>query len=127
MDKEGARHHTLDRLHERRTQGVRLHRLGHGVMQIVKLTGLSSPTVRRAIDDDASGGLAGIKPSRPGRAAGQGRALSPAQEASIQQIICKTSLGRINCLPPQRRPMAPVGSCWTAHIPPDNCNDVGTV
>ncbi|PPU94079.1 hypothetical protein XpopCFBP1817_10100 [Xanthomonas populi] len=57
-------------------------------MQIVKLTGPSSPTVRRAIDGDASGGLAGIKPSRRDRAAGQGRALSPAQEASIQRIIC---------------------------------------
>ncbi|WP_158251269.1 helix-turn-helix domain-containing protein [Xanthomonas populi] len=56
MDKEDARHQTLDRLHERRKQGVRLHRLGHGLMQIVKLTGLSSPTVRRVIDGDASGG-----------------------------------------------------------------------
>ncbi|PPU86412.1 hypothetical protein XpopCFBP1817_19240 [Xanthomonas populi] len=57
-------------------------------MQIVKLTGLSYPTVRRAIDGDASGGLAEIKPSRRGRAPGQGRWLSPAQEARIKRIIC---------------------------------------
>ncbi|PPU82202.1 hypothetical protein XpopCFBP1817_20350 [Xanthomonas populi] len=43
MDKEDASNQTLDRLHERRKQGVRLQRLGHGVMQIAKLTGLSSP------------------------------------------------------------------------------------
>jgi DNA-binding NarL/FixJ family response regulator len=50
MDKEDARNQTLAQLHERRKQVVRLHRKGHGVMRIVDLTGLSYPTVRKAID-----------------------------------------------------------------------------
>ena len=50
MDKEDARNQTLEQLHERRKQVVRLHRKGYGVMRIVELTGLSYPTVRKAID-----------------------------------------------------------------------------
>jgi transposase len=50
MDKEDARNQTLEQLHERRKQVVRLHRKGHGVMRIAELTGLSYPTVRKAID-----------------------------------------------------------------------------
>jgi hypothetical protein len=45
MDREDARHQSLDRLHERRKQVIRLHRQEYGVMQIVELTGLSYPTV----------------------------------------------------------------------------------
>lgn len=88
MDKEDARHQTLDRLHERRKQVIRLHRQDYGVMQIVELTGLSYPTVRRAIDLYEVGGLAAIKPSQRGKAPGHGRSLSQAQEANIQRIIC---------------------------------------
>ena len=50
MDKEDARFQTLEQLHERRKQVVRLHRKGMGVMRIVELSGLSYPTVRSAID-----------------------------------------------------------------------------
>jgi hypothetical protein len=50
MDKEDARRQTLEQLHERRKQVVRLHRKGQGVMRIVELTGLRYPTVRKAID-----------------------------------------------------------------------------
>lgn len=39
MGKEDARYQTLDRLHERRKQVVRLHCQQHGVMQIIELTG----------------------------------------------------------------------------------------
>ena len=63
MDKEDARHQTLAQLHERRKQVVRLHRKGHRVMQIVELTGLSYPTVRRAIDLYEVGGASGDLPS----------------------------------------------------------------
>jgi hypothetical protein len=45
-------------VHERRKQGVRLHRKGYGVVQIVELSGLSYPTVRSAIDRYEEGGLA---------------------------------------------------------------------
>ena len=88
MDKEDARFQTLDRLHERRKQVVRLHRQGLGVMRIVSLSGLSYPTVRATIERYDEGGAAAIKPARRGKRAGQGRSLSVAQEASIQRTIC---------------------------------------
>ena len=50
MDKEDARFQKLEQLHERRKQVVRLHLRGNGVMQIVALTDLSYPSVRKAID-----------------------------------------------------------------------------
>ena len=52
MEKDDARYATLGQLHERRKQVVRLHRKGYGVMQIVRLSGLSYPTVRGAIDSN---------------------------------------------------------------------------
>jgi len=88
MDKEDARFQTLDRLHERRKQVVRLHRQGLGVMRIVSLSGLSYPTVRATIERYDEGGAAAVKPARRGKRAGQGRSLSVAQEASIQRTIC---------------------------------------
>jgi transposase len=88
MDREDARHQTLQQLHERRKQVVRLHREGFGVMRIVELTGLSYPTVRSAIDGFEAGGMAAIKPSRRGKTSGQGRTLSPVQEQAIQKLIC---------------------------------------
>jgi transposase len=86
MDKEDARNQTLAQLHERRKQVVRLHRKGHGVMRIVDLTGLSYPTVRKAIDLYEAGGLAAICPAPRGRELGNGRTLSADQEASIRQM-----------------------------------------
>lgn len=41
MDKEDARYQSLEQLHERRKQVVRLHRKGCGVMEIASLSGLS--------------------------------------------------------------------------------------
>ena len=38
MEKEDARKQTLEQLHERRKQVVRLHKKALGVMQIVSLT-----------------------------------------------------------------------------------------
>ncbi len=46
MKKDDARYSTLEQLHGRRKQVVRLHRKGYGVMQIVELSGLSYPTDR---------------------------------------------------------------------------------
>lgn len=44
MDKEDARYQTLEQLHERRKQVVRLHKRGTGIMQQIKdMTGLSYP------------------------------------------------------------------------------------
>jgi transposase len=88
MDKEDARYQTLEQLHERRKQVVRLHRKGCGVMRIVELSGLSYPTVRGVIDRYVQGGATAIKPAARGKNAGDGRCLSEQQEQSIRQIIC---------------------------------------
>jgi transposase len=64
MEKDDARYSTLEQLHERRKQVVRLHRKGYGVMQIVELSGLSYATVRSAIDRYEEGGLAASSRAR---------------------------------------------------------------
>jgi transposase len=87
MDKEDARFQTLEQLHERRKQVVRLHKKGIKVMQIVAMTGLSHPTVRATIDRFDAGGWAGIRPAQRGRNRGDGRVLSQAQEDAIQRMI----------------------------------------
>jgi transposase len=88
MDKEDARYQSLEQLHERRKQVVRLHRKGYGVMRIVDLSGLSYPAVRGVIDRYEEGGVVSIKPADRGHRAGDGRHLSEAQEQTIQRIIC---------------------------------------
>ena len=87
MEKEDARFQTLEQLHERRKQVVRLHKKGVRVMQIVAMTGLSYPTVRATIDLFDAGGWAGIRPALRGRNRGDGRILSLAQEDAIQRMI----------------------------------------
>lgn len=62
---------------------VRLQVRGRGVMEIVALTGLSYPAVRKAIDLFVEGGWATIKPAARGRSAGDGRRLSVKHEASV--------------------------------------------
>lgn len=88
MDKEDARFQTLEQLHERRKQVVRLHRKGIGVMRIVELSGLTYPTVRGAIDLYEEGGSTAVKPKSRGRVSGEGRSLTDEQEKAVRQIIC---------------------------------------
>lgn len=88
MDKEDARFQTLEQLHERRKQVLRLHRQGFGVMKLVEFSGLSYPTVRGIIDRYEQGGISTLKPSARGRRTGDERHLSEAQERDIQRIIC---------------------------------------
>jgi transposase len=90
MEKEDARYQTLEQLHERRKQVVRLHKKGLKVMQIVSMSGLSYPTVRAAIDLFESGGWNAIRPTLRGRNKGDGRVLSKAQEDAIQRMIIDT-------------------------------------
>ena len=87
MEKENARKQTLEQLHERRKQVVRLNKKGIKVMQIVAMTGLSYPPVRAAIDLFESGGWAAIRPALRGRSRGDGRVLSAAQEEAVQRLI----------------------------------------
>lgn len=87
MEKENARKQTLEQLHERRKQVVRLHKKGIKIMQIVAMTGLSYPPVRAAIDLFESGGWAAIRPARRGRTQGDARILTPVQEQAIQRMI----------------------------------------
>jgi transposase len=87
MEKENARKQTLEQLHERRKQVVRLHKKGIGIMRIVDMTGLSYPAVRTSIDLFVVGGWSAIRPALRGRSSGTGRTLTQAQEDSIQRII----------------------------------------
>ncbi len=88
MKKDDARYSTLEQLHERRKQVVRLHCKGYKVMQIVDLCGLSYPSVRAAIDCYKVGGLAAIKSAVRKKRAGQGRALNAEQEHALRKLIC---------------------------------------
>ncbi len=87
MEKENARKQTLEQLHERRKQVVRLHKKGIKIMQIIGMTGLSYPAVRACIDLFDTGGWLAIRPAMRGRSRGAGRTLSPEQEDLIQQAI----------------------------------------
>ncbi len=88
MDKEDARYQTLQTLHERRKQVIRLHKRGIKVMELVQMTGLSYPTVRKTVDLYEQGGWAAIKPASRGRSKGDARLLTPEQELHIQKMIC---------------------------------------
>lgn len=87
MEKENARKQTLEQLHERRKQVVRLHKKGLKIMQIVAMTGLSYPAVRATIDLFVAGGWSAIRPANRGRNQGEGRSLSDVQEAVIRRTI----------------------------------------
>jgi transposase len=88
MDKEDARYQTLEQLHERRKQVVRLHKRDTKIMKIIDMTGLSYPAVRRTIDLYEQGGWSAIRPAERGRDMGDARILSAEQEASIRKTIC---------------------------------------
>lgn len=88
MDKEDARYQTLEQLHERRKQVIRLHKRGIKVMELVQMSGLSYPAVRKALDLFTQGGWPAIKPASRGRSMGDARLLTPEQEAHIQKTIC---------------------------------------
>src|ERR1035437_5009754 len=87
MEKENARKQTLEQLHERRKQVVRLHKKDVKIMQIVAMTGLSYPAVRACIDLFDAGGWSAIRPALRGRSRGVGRMLAQPGTGSIQRII----------------------------------------
>jgi transposase len=88
MEKEDARYQTLAQLHERRKQVIRLYKRGIKVMELVQMSGLSYPAVRKVLNLFEQGGWAAIKPAARGRSQGDARLLTPEQEAHIQKTIC---------------------------------------
>jgi transposase len=70
-----------------RKRVVRWYRNGRRVMEIVAMSGLSYPTVRRAIDEYAAAGMPAIKPGKRGRRPGEKRALTAAQEHEVRTAI----------------------------------------
>jgi transposase len=54
-------------LHERRKQVIRLHKRGIKVMELVQMSGLSYPAVRKVLDLFEQGGWPAIKPAGRGR------------------------------------------------------------
>jgi transposase len=89
MSDHDARNQSLAELHERRKQVIRLHKKKYGVMQIVDLANLSWPAVRTAIDLYEAGGMAALKPKPRGKKGGEGRSLTPEQEARIRKLIAE--------------------------------------
>lgn len=93
MDKEDARYQTMERLHERRRQFIRLHKRGIKVMELVQMPGLSSPAVRKVLDLFKHGRWPAIKPAGRGRTKGdepalvntdvRGRSYAPAGETPV--------------------------------------------
>lgn len=75
MEKENARKQTLEQLHERCKQVVRLHKKDIKIMKIVDMTGLSYPAVRTNIDLFEAGSWSAIRPAVRGRSRGVGRVL----------------------------------------------------
>ena len=88
MDRD-ARKLSDSALHELHRQVIRLHKAGHKVMQVVALTGLAWPTVRKVIDRYEAEGAASLKPKTRGRSPGDGRSLTAEQEAQIRRLICE--------------------------------------
>lgn len=77
----------LQQLHDNRRRAVQLHQDGQGIMRIATLTGLSYPSVRKAIALFEAGGWDALQPAARGRVARLGRLLDTAQEATLRQAI----------------------------------------
>lgn len=87
MSTRRSRGQNLERLHALRKDAVRLHLQGMRVMQIVDQTGLSWPSVRRAIDQYLAGGEAALVPAPRGKQSGDGRTLDAAQDSALRATI----------------------------------------
>jgi transposase len=96
VTKEKYKTPTLEQLHEKRKQVIALHLQAIGVMQIVAMTGLSYPAVRACIQLFEAGGWPALQPALRGRSPGQGRVLTPTQEASLQHILATQRPEQLN-------------------------------
>lgn len=95
MSTRGSRGQNLERLHALRKEAVRLHLQRVRVMQIVEQTGLSWPSVRRAIDQYLAGGEAALVPAPRGKQSGEGRTLDAAQDSALRRTICTQRPDRV--------------------------------
>jgi sulfate adenylyltransferase subunit 2 len=78
---------TLDQLNERRRRAVQLRLTGCSLPQIRAQTGLSAPTIIGAYKAFLRQGWHGIAIAGRGRQAGQGRIVSPADEARLRRLV----------------------------------------
>lgn len=88
MDKIDTRTLPLEVLNERRRRAVKLRESGMTLREVAAQAELSVPTVMAAHRAYLAGGWAAVKVKPRGRQAGDGRQLSPADEAAIRRLIC---------------------------------------
>lgn len=88
METEDARRLSPAGQHERRRQVIRAYKRKLNNWQIARDVGLSYPATCKIIDRYNDGGMAGLAPGKRGRSAGDKRALTVEQEATIRQTIC---------------------------------------
>jgi transposase len=88
MDTTDARHLPLAVLNERRRRAVKLRERGMTLREVAAQVELSVPTVMAAHRAYLAGGWAAVNVKPRGRKRGEGRQLTPEQEAEIRRLIC---------------------------------------
>ncbi len=88
MNPEDARRLSPAEQHERRRQVIRAYKRKLNKRQIARDVGVSYSAACKIIDRYNAGGMAALAPGKRGRRAGDKRALTAEQEATIRQTIC---------------------------------------
>lgn len=88
MDTTDARNLPLAVLNERRRRAVKLRERGLTLREVAAQVELSVPTVMSAHRAYLSGGWSAVNVKPRGRKRGEGRQLTPEQEAEIRRLIC---------------------------------------
>jgi Winged helix-turn helix len=94
MRGDDARSLSQESQFERRKRAVRLHRKGHGIVQIMEMMGMAYNTVRQCIALAEVGSLAVLKPKAVERKAGQKCKLTQQQEEQVQRLMYDKRLVR---------------------------------
>jgi transposase len=88
MDTTDARNLPLAVLNERRRRAVKLRERGMTLREVAAQVELSVPTVMSAHRAYLAGGWSAVNVKPRGRKRGEGRQLTPEQEAEIRRLIC---------------------------------------
>jgi transposase len=88
METTDARHLPLAVLNERRRRAVKLRERGMTLREVAAQVELSVPTVMSAHRAYVAGGWTAVNVKPRGRKRGEGRQLTPEQEAQIRRLIC---------------------------------------